>query len=206
VAYLGTLHHKVHEFSDNYRNTPEIAAVALAMASMPHFQDTADLVMPRAPRRAAGAKPTLYLASSPATELSEVKRQVETLGRTARVAVLARRRDAARRMVSGIAGAQLLYKDMPPWDDMPGVYFGTFYAAKGLEFEAVFVPFADSSLMPEPAAVDAFGRDEALAREARLLYVAVTRARSELLISCSTGELTALLPSQDDLMWAVVTD
>ncbi|MEV5040757.1 3'-5' exonuclease [Microbacterium sp. LMI1x-1-1.1] len=197
---------KVHEFSENYRNTPEIAAVAVAMAEMPHFQDTPDLVLPKTPRRAAGAKPTLYMASTAANELRQVRAQVEQFGRTARVAVLGRRREAARRAVGGIVGARLLSKDMPPWDDSPGVYYGTFYAAKGLEFEMIAVPFADASLMPESAAVAAYGVDEALARESRLLYVAVTRARTELLISCSTGTLTSLLPAQTDPMWAVVTD
>lgn len=197
---------KVHEFTENYRNSPEIAAVAAGMASMNHFQDTQDFVMPQVPRRAAGAKPTLFIAGSPEEEMTEVRRQVATLGRTARVAVLSRRREGSRRLVRGIENVrvQQIFKDMPSWDDEPGVYFGTFYAAKGLEFEAVFVPFADASLMPEVAALEAHGENDAFARESRLLYVAVTRARSELLVSFSSGELTRLLPDRDDPMWSVV--
>jgi len=191
---------KVESFTDNYRNTPQIAAVALAMASMPHFQDTPDIVMPVAPRRAAGAKPTLFKAKSSQSLAAEMARRAGTLGKSARIAVLAQTRADAKKAVSGVSGAQLLDKHMPTWDDTPGVYFGTFHAAKGLEFEIVILPFVSSDRLPPQEMVDAFGSDEARARAARRLYVGVTRARTELLLGY-VGELTDLLPNSADPVW-----
>jgi hypothetical protein len=50
---------KAEVFLDNYRNSPEIARLAIAMSQMPHSKDSAYLAEPREPQRAAGAKPTL---------------------------------------------------------------------------------------------------------------------------------------------------
>ncbi|OGR34558.1 MAG: hypothetical protein A2051_13845 [Desulfovibrionales bacterium GWA2_65_9] len=70
----------------------------------------------------------------------------------------------------------------------------TLHAAKGLEFEAVFLPaleegilpFAGPGWRPEDAAALS---PEALAEERRLLYVGMTRAKSTLCLSCA-GERT----------------
>jgi superfamily I DNA/RNA helicase len=196
---------RIESFTDNYRNTPQIAGVALAMASMPHFQDSPDIVMPIAPRRAAGTKPTLFKALTSASLAIELTRQATTLGQSARIAVLAQTRADARRVAGSIPGAQLLSKDMPAWDDSPGVYFGTFYAAKGLEFEIVILPFVDASLLPSGALIEAFGEIEARARASRQLYVGVTRARTELLLGY-VDELTTLLPPSTDTMWQEVVE
>ena len=41
---------KPWHFEENYRNTPEIARLAMAIAAMPYFHGTADLVVPRTVR------------------------------------------------------------------------------------------------------------------------------------------------------------
>lgn len=58
----------------------------------------------------------------------------------------------------------------------------TLHAAKGLEFEAVFLPALEEGILPFERAVDEGGED-ALAEERRLLYVGMTRARSSLCLS-----------------------
>jgi DNA helicase-2/ATP-dependent DNA helicase PcrA len=58
----------------------------------------------------------------------------------------------------------------------------TLHAAKGLEFEHVFLPGWEEGVFPHQRALDEGGRDS-LEEERRLAYVGITRARKTLLIS-----------------------
>jgi DNA helicase II / ATP-dependent DNA helicase PcrA len=83
--------------------------------------------------------------------------------------------------------------------EAPGdaVQLMTIHQAKGLEFEAVFVPSMVEGRLPQPARKDPFdlppqvlepavrGREDHLAEERRLCYVAMTRARSRLCLTWS---------------------
>ena len=63
----------------------------------------------------------------------------------------------------------------------------TLHAAKGLEFEAVFLPALEEGILPFAKALTEGGADalapEILAEERRLLYVGLTRARRFLCLS-----------------------
>ena len=59
------------------------------------------------------------------------------------------------------------------------VTLSTIHAAKGLEWDCVYIAGVSEGLLPLSFATD----DAAIAEERRLLYVAVTRARSELTLS-----------------------
>jgi len=61
-----------------------------------------------------------------------------------------------------------------------GVNLLTFHRAKGLEWDAVFLPALEEGNLPIRQAID---DDEALAEERRLLYVGLTRARTHLALS-----------------------
>jgi superfamily I DNA/RNA helicase len=93
---------------------------------------------------------------------------------------------------------------MKTWDTSPGVYCGAYHSAKGLEFDAVILPFCGIGHTPHPDVGAAFGAHDAMAREGKLLYVGATRAKSELLITYSGTILTPLLPDSPDL-YAEVT-
>lgn len=80
-----------------------------------------------------------------------------------------------------------------PWDPAPGIYYGTYHSAKGLEFDVVLMPFCTEDDMPNKQVVDAYGEDDAATRDGKLLYVAVTRAKAELTVTYS-GTITSLLP------------
>lgn len=195
---------KAEVFLDNYRNSPEIARLAIAMAEMPHFRDSADLVEPRAPQRAAGAKPTLVSYPSTEAEAAAVAASVAAFAKVARVGVLARTRAEARLAVQGVAGVRMLHEKLQRWEIEAGVYAGTYHSAKGLEFDVVFLPFCGAARCPDGDTVAAFGYDEAASRESRLLYVGVTRARDELIIT-HTGDPTPLLPAADSGLYQVTT-
>jgi DNA helicase-2/ATP-dependent DNA helicase PcrA len=61
-----------------------------------------------------------------------------------------------------------------------GVNLSTLHRAKGLEWEAVFLPALEEGSLPIRQAMD---DDELLAEERRLLYVGLTRARTHLALS-----------------------
>jgi superfamily I DNA/RNA helicase len=187
----------VFEFKENYRNTLEIAQLALAMSEMPHFRDSPDLVEPNNPA-AAGPKPALVSCADQQAEIRLVLSQVATLRRANTVAVLFRDRADERLVARHLSGATRLHRDIGTWDASPGVFYGTYHAAKGIEFDYVLMPFCGADRLPDPAVVEAFGLDEALARESRLLYVGVTRARTGLIITHS-GRRTSLLPPNASL-------
>ncbi len=64
---------------------------------------------------------------------------------------------------------------------MRGVHLLTYHRAKGLEFDAVFLPRLDEKELPSKLA----RTPEELAEERRLLYVGITRARRSLALSWS---------------------
>jgi superfamily I DNA/RNA helicase len=192
----------VERFYDNYRNTGEIARLAIALTRMPHMAgDPEDLVEPREPA-AAGTRPTLVSCRDESQELEIVRIQARDYARNGTVAVLARTWADARRACQGLR-TRKLHPDMNTWDATPGIYCGAYHSAKGLEFDAVILPFCGADHMPHPDVVAAFDTADAASREARLLYVALTRAKSDLLLTYS-GPITPLLPT-DDALFAKVT-
>lgn len=184
----------VIEFVENYRNSPEIARLAIAMAAMDHFSDETDLVEPVAPT-ASGPKPALVECRDREHEADFVVDQAKRLSTASTVAILVRDRKTDEPMIRSRlpTGATRLHKDMSVWSTRPGIWYGTYHAAKGLEFDHVVLPFCSASRMPDPDVVETFGEDEALAREARVLYVGVTRAKDRLIIS-HVDQVTPLLP------------
>lgn len=77
-----------------------------------------------------------------------------------------------------------------------GVNLLTYHRAKGLEWDAVYLPALDEGLLPIRQAKE----DEEVAEERRLLYVGITRARKFLALSSSSRRssrfLAALEPPQ----------
>lgn len=190
---LGLTVAKQELFAENYRNSPEIARLAIAMSNLPHFKDVTDLVEPKEPQRAAGAIPAVVKCPSVNDEAKLVAEYAGDIGASSRVAVLARTRGESRAATQGLSGVRVLHDNISSWDVTNGVYAGTYHSAKGLEFDAVLLPFCGADRCPDSETVAAFGPGEAASRESRLLYVGVTRAKSDLVIT-HTGELTSLLP------------
>lgn len=69
-----------------------------------------------------------------------------------------------------------LITDLDSMDDQGGVTLMTMHAAKGLEFDAVFVAGMDENIFPSQRAID----EDNVEEERRLCYVAVTRAKERL--------------------------
>ncbi len=72
-----------------------------------------------------------------------------------------------------------LITDLDSMDEAGGVTLMTIHAAKGLEFETVFVAGVEETLFPSRMAVDENNIEE----ERRLCYVAITRAKKNLYLT-----------------------
>ncbi|MFF7729258.1 UvrD-helicase domain-containing protein [Streptomyces sp. NPDC008001] len=189
----------VVEFTHNYRNSRQIARLAQAISNMPHFRDDVDLVQPAGPA-ADGPKPTILEAASKEQQLVAAARTALALGADRQVAILMRTREHEKELRALLGGGRTtpvhrLHRDLLRWTHEPGVFYGTYSAAKGLEFDSVILPYCDVDELPRPGEVEAHGIDEARAREARQLYVAITRARQDLVLMHSS-KLTGLLPGE----------
>jgi len=188
---------KVWEFAHNYRNSAPIVRLAQAIATMPYYRDVEDLVEPDEDVD-EGPPPTMRVFEEATAERDWVVEQAQALGRTGTVGVLFRRGVDAERFVRACRGAERLDRDTPLWNARPGAWGATVYAAKGFEFQSVIIPDLSTARWPEPQAISAEGDEEAAAGDGRLLYVAVTRARQNLLMT-ATGTLADLLPDEDGL-------
>lgn len=184
---------RVWEFKDNYRNTKQIADLALAISDMAYFTDVPDLVAPSTPR-AAGPLPTLVQCASESEELDLVVAQGQALARTGTVAILVRKTRDERRLGSRLPRTAIrLHRDLATWGSGAGLYYGTLHSAKGLEFDSVIVPFASEARLPDSELIENVGASEADFEDGKLLYVGVTRAKTRLILT-AVGEFTHLLP------------
>ncbi len=185
-------------FKENYRNTKQISQLALALAAMPNFPDDPDLVEPTAPV-ADGPSPALVPLASESEEREFVVSRAAESAQTGTVAILFRTRDQERAFLQHPPSEATRFdRELKQWLSGPGLFYGTYHAAKGLEFDTVFLPLLSDKCWPHPPDVELLGEQEAAARNSRLLYVGITRARSTLVLTYS-GCRTALLPETTGL-------
>ncbi len=92
-----------------------------------------------------------------------------------------------------------LYTDMDTYDrDEDAAVLMTMHSAKGLEFPVVFLIGVEEGLFPGSMSI---GDEEEMEEERRLCYVAITRAREKLYVTCAAqrmlyGRTNANLPSR----------
>jgi len=189
---------KPWEFKENYRNTKEIARLGLAISQMPYFKTIADMVEPTAPR-AAGNLPTLVRCESVEREYALIAALANANASNQIVAILFKSRKQEGLIKNKLPhNAVRLHRDMKFWLTDPGIRYGTYHSAKGLEFDMVILPFLSQDNLPAPEDIDALGRNDALMHDGKLLYVAITRAKTRLVLTY-TGKRTELLPTNQGL-------
>jgi DNA helicase-2/ATP-dependent DNA helicase PcrA len=79
-----------------------------------------------------------------------------------------------------------LYSDQDKETDEPAVSLMTVHNAKGLEFDTVFIVGAEEDIFPSIRAQE---EEEGVEEERRLAYVAITRAKKELIITAAVSRL-----------------
>jgi len=101
--------------------------------------------------------------------------------------------------LAGFLDEIALYTDLDNHDpDQDCVVLMTMHAAKGLEFPVVFVVGAEEGIFPGMRAI---GEQEEMEEERRLCYVAMTRAKEQLYLTCANqrmlfGRTSANRPSR----------
>lgn len=178
----------------NYRTTEQIRRLADRM-----FGDVSDDMdggeEPRSGARSLlrGPHPRLASYASRGAELqaavSTIRSWVDEGLSAEAIGVFARTGKRIDELGDALDGADVAWRrlsDKEP-SDAGQVQLGTMHRAKGLEFKAVLVLGCSDNEVPSPVATrgvdDPQDREAAEARERRLLYVAMTRARDELTVS-----------------------
>lgn len=170
----------------NYRNTAEILAVARAFADnllspSDTEEDQAPTVRPMSAGR-RGPKPLLIKLPSLKDEAAHLANRLKEANRTGMpwndMAVLYRHYAIGKEVADTLARMGVPYQwqqdKKQKFDPMhDSVKLITLHSSKGLEFPLVCMP-----AIGEPA-----GEDKVLEDEARLLYVAMTRATQELVMT-----------------------
>lgn len=201
-AGLKVTKNEIWKFDQNYRNSKEIADLAIAISKQTFFKQNTDLVTPVEPK-ASGPKPVLAKFNDEDAELDWVVKNAISIAARQTVAILVRTRELVkvvkRKLNSNRASYQELDRDLSSWDSNPGISVGTYHSAKGLEFDTVFAPYCSESRIPDQDKITALeDREEALSEECKLIYVAVTRAKRGLVISYS-GQAAEIIPVSDSL-------
>jgi superfamily I DNA/RNA helicase len=190
----------------NYRNTQEILRAAHAMMRDHRFDDLddAESEVPELELSVrSGAVPALRRFQSPEAELAWLCGEMKTLKAQhdyadRDFAVLYRYKrpyqELIRKYVSPDIDCVELEKDAATYFG-PGAKYTTFHSAKGLEFKIVFVVgVTDGNFVPrDDWSLEGEALEDYLARERRLLYVAMTRARDLLFLTCSRGRASRFL-------------
>ena len=143
----GLIARDIWRFKENYRNTRQIAKLALALAAMPHFPDDPDLVEPTAPA-ADGPLPALRRLSNESEERKLVVSRAVEQARTGTVAILFRTREQQRPDDTfPTTRHNFIARTGGPGQAAPASSTA-YHAAKGLEFDTVFLPLLSGDNWP----------------------------------------------------------
>lgn len=193
----------------NYRNPATITAFASDITKSKYWKKDADMVA-ASMQIAEGPKPVLVHFVNKQRELDWIVDRAISIGKTSSTVIVLRNRDDVNSLEKNLKSkgcrATVINRETPGYPDIKTVYLTTFHAAKGLEFENVFVPFLSSDKFPDAETINsALSKDEAYANEIRLLYVAATRSKYGLYMTYS-GTLTLLFPAEANSYDAVDGD
>lgn len=189
---------KIWRFNRNYRNPSNITAFAKDITNSDYWENKDDMVPP-AEYIADGPKPVLIEFESENKEITWLVSQIKDSVNTSSNVIICRNRATIdllhmKFLKKGIH-AHIIDKDHAGFATVKGAYLSTFHAAKGLEFENVFVPFLNEGTYPDSETIEtAIDQKGALAGELKLLYVAVTRSKYGLFMSFH-GRLSHLFPT-----------
>lgn len=188
---------KIWRFDCNYRNPTNISLFANDITESEFWSSKDDMVSPTK-HIAEGPKPVLLKFSNIDNETTWLISQIKNNIQTSSNVIICRNRlkiNYLKKLLnkSGVS-VKIIDKDNAGFATVKGVYLSTFHAAKGLEFENVFIPFLSNQTFPDMETINsASDKKRALADELKLLYVAVTRSKYGLFMSFH-NELSELFP------------
>ncbi len=141
---------------------------------------------------------TGYLAALQAKESDENLSRIENV-QELKTNILSYIKETGDSSLAGFMDEVALYTDLDNFDNNADcVVMMTMHSAKGLEFPNVFIVGAEEGIFPGTRAI---GEQDEMEEERRLCYVAITRARKRLYITCAKrrmlfGRTSANKPSR----------
>lgn len=193
----------------NYRNPSTITAFASDITKSKYWLKDTDMVT-ASMQIAEGPKPILVHFSDKQQELIWIVDRAISIGKASSTVIVLRNREDVKSLERILKNkgcdATVINRETPGYPHIKTVYLTTFHAAKGLEFENVFIPFLSREKFPDPETISsALSEDETYANEIKLLYVAATRSKYGLYMTYS-GAISPLFPKGVDSYDAVEGD
>lgn len=196
----------------NYRNTAEVLSAAVAVAGTSTVSDLDEDFVLGADVESAdrvGRRPELIVSESSEAQLSAITARIEALATDGDspvflgdIAVCCPTNKTAKAVKAALLEAGLPTIELKDYDGetVEAVKVGTHDRAKGLEFKVVILPDLSAStfLKPPPGQAAAESADYEATGLARL-YVAMTRARDHLILSCVNDAAAVLDPVLDQV-------
>ena len=180
----------------NYRTTEEIRQFAVAQLEGVHVDDLDDGMDSVKGYRSLtkGPAPTVSSFSDLAKEAAAIAAFAKQ-GEMERTCLVARTNPWVQKYAQALEElglkTRLLSRDVRDVPSEPGLRLATMHRVKGLEFDRMIVAGVNEKVVPLASALesasDEAAREDAERRERSLFYVALTRARREVLIT-SHGE------------------
>lgn len=166
--------------------------ISALMRQFLHWREQAELVTPADLLR-------MMLDESGYQEMLQKERTVESAGRLENLSELARAMEDYETLGDFLEHVSLVM-DNDASDGEETVTIMTMHAAKGLEFDHVFLPGWEEGVFPSQRALDEGGM-KSLEEERRLAYVAITRAKRRCTILHAAnrriyGQWTSSIPSR----------
>lgn len=188
---------KIWRFNINYRNPMTITNFAKDITNSKYWRKDDDMVDATV-QIAEGPKPMLIRFTDRKHEMSWVVEKAISIGKISSTVIVCRNRADIDLFMQNLknsgCNAVEIDKKTPGFANVKRVYLATFHAAKGLEFENVFIPYLSDDRLPDPETLaNAVSAQDVYADEIRLLYVAATRSKYGLYMSYS-GALSPLFP------------
>ena len=107
--------------------------------------------------------------------------------RELKTSIIQYRNDTGDPSLAGFLANVALFSDIDNYDkDSSAVTLMTMHSSKGLEFPIVFIVGAEEGIFP---GIKCLGDEDELQEERRLCYVAITRAKQELHITCARNRM-----------------
>ncbi len=139
-----------------------------------------------------------YMAMLLAADTQENRTRAENV-QELRSSILSYAAGAPEPSLAGFLEETALYSELDEMEESDSaVTMMTIHSAKGLEFNTVFLVGMEDGVFPGMRAI---GEDEEMEEERRLCYVAITRAKERLILSCAQqrmlyGRTSSNLPSR----------
>ena len=199
---VGLKINKTYTLNENFRNTKQIESLAKAIKEKIglEIEEKTDSTY----NSNEGQLPEVVGFNLQEGEMTYVKNKAAEFARYGSVAVMFPTNENAEIFFDSLNSLKNVEKTHVTRDSQHirnknGIMVGTYQAFKGMEFDSVIIPYCtDAHLILEKRISALDSLEEVDSEVARLLYVALTRAKKNLLITYS-GALTRVFPENNNL-------